>query len=106
MARALLVDRLFPPDKVQPINACRLSHFAATDKTEETRDSAYLFISARGPRIGSDLLNNAMPKGNTGKRRDNRALFTTGLFSEAPGGCSHLNILSSTNATLVRYVCQ
>lgn len=46
----LLVDRFFPPDKVQPINVRRLSHFAA-DKTEGevSRDSAYLYIFARGP---------------------------------------------------------
>ena len=46
VSSVVLVDRLFPRDKVRSINVHWLSHFAAIDKIEETsRDLAYLYIS-------------------------------------------------------------
>lgn len=65
------VDRLFPPDKVWPINVRPLSHFVATDQTEGTSgDSTHLYVHPHvcTPRVrayplenrgirGSDLLN-------------------------------------------------
>lgn len=55
------VDRLFPPDKVQPINVRRLSRFAATGKDgREIRLICTHLLAGSG--IGSDLSNGAGAK--------------------------------------------